>query len=620
MKNFKKIMALVVACVMIVGTMSLTGAATGEMTPDTSVTVGGLEVGDEVSFYKLIKWTPSVGWEWADGVETAATSAGVALPTLAVITGSVDMSDPDNPVYTPGVISAADGGKLAQVAQKLASATDVETVATGATSVTYEKPAYPDGATDEEKEQADIDYMGLYVALVKPAKADYLYNPIFVSADYNPDDTNTNTITVVDGTDAIEAPGLSYSDEAMAKKQKVELTKTSGVTTPAEDVQYDVKVGDTIPFTIDSIVPEFSTSYVDPMYEISDVMSTGLSLLDNPAIVVQVKDVAAEDEAASWRTLTITTDYTVTGKSKTGFTVALTDDYLAGHAVAENIKVTYSAQVDSIPDENVVKKDNTATVKFSNNPGDKDDYSLLEDKTYHYTFSLDANLLGNSEWENSELVKIGLSSNGQEIYNSTLSNGTEASVLQGAKFGLYTAVKGQDDATADVLYTNNNVTPAVTGEFISDANGKLNISGLDAGTYYLKEISAPAGYIKSNDTWKIVITPHYTTVPAGSYTNSGGILVNYDAYDYLDSYTIVVTNLTTNTDVTSSFTIDNGALESKKIAVSSTGENTTKLANTQGTELPSTGGMGTTLFYTIGAILVLGAGILLVSKRRMSAN
>ena len=42
--------------------------------------------------------------------------------------------------------------------------------------------------------------------------------------------------------------------------------------------------------------------------------------------------------------------------------------------------------------------------------------------------------------------------------------------------------------------------------------------------------------------------------------------------------------------------------------------------NTKGTELPSTGGIGTTIFYTLGTILVLGAGVLLVVKRRMGTR
>ena len=43
----------------------------------------------------------------------------------------------------------------------------------------------------------------------------------------------------------------------------------------------------------------------------------------------------------------------------------------------------------------------------------------------------------------------------------------------------------------------------------------------------------------------------------------------------------------------------------------------TKVNNQSGTELPSTGGIGTTIFYVVGAILVVGAGVLLVVKKRM---
>ena len=44
------------------------------------------------------------------------------------------------------------------------------------------------------------------------------------------------------------------------------------------------------------------------------------------------------------------------------------------------------------------------------------------------------------------------------------------------------------------------------------------------------------------------------------------------------------------------------------------------IVNNQGTTLPSTGGMGTTIFYLIGAVLVIGAGVLLVTRRRMKAE
>ena len=620
-KALRKMMALVIAMVMVLAMALPAMAATGELTPDTQVTVGGLEAKDSVKFVKLIKWVPGEGWAWADGFDAAVTAAQAGMSDadkakvadadakaalLKTITGWTTPAP-----ATAGQISAADGGLLAQIAQKMTAA-DTETVPDGAAagegSVTYSKPAYPDGATDAQKEQIDVDYMGLYAALVTPATADYLYNPIFVAADYNPDNTNTNSITVEEG-------ALSYQPAALAKKEKVTLTKKSG--TPeqgqtAADPMFDVAIGDTIPFTITSVVPAFSSSYVNPVYEISDTMDAGLELLTSPAIVVQVKD----KSASSWTTLTLNTEYTITpaNPATKGFTVVLKSDYLKANASEKDIQVTYSAKVTSIEDYNVNQKENTATVKFSNNPGDSSKYSLLEDKTNHYTFSLDANLLGNSDWENSELVKIGLKPDGTEITQETLDNRTEAGVLEGAKFGLYT------NEGCTTLYTNSNVTPAVTGEFTSDAHGKLNISGLDAGTYYLKEISAPAGYIKSTDVWEIKITPTYATVEAGSYTNDAGILVNYDAYDYLESYKVEVKNLTTNTTVTSDFAITNEGTHEKTATTSSDTDQTTKLNNTQGTELPSTGGIGTTLFYLIGTILVLGAGILLITRRRMSAK
>ena len=51
-----------------------------------------------------------------------------------------------------------------------------------------------------------------------------------------------------------------------------------------------------------------------------------------------------------------------------------------------------------------------------------------------------------------------------------------------------------------------------------------------------------------------------------------------------------------------------------------TGELDADIENKQGAELPSTGGIGTTIFYILGTVLVIGAGVLLVTRRRMSAN
>ena len=49
-------------------------------------------------------------------------------------------------------------------------------------------------------------------------------------------------------------------------------------------------------------------------------------------------------------------------------------------------------------------------------------------------------------------------------------------------------------------------------------------------------------------------------------------------------------------------------------------ESSSEIVNTKGVELPSTGGIGTTIFYVVGAVLILGAGVILVTRRRVNAN
>lgn len=150
--------------------------------------------------------------------------------------------------------------------------------------------------------------------------------------------------------------------------------------------------------------------------------------------------------------------------------------------------------------------------------------------------------------------------------------GTEKKALAGAKFKLFadpkcedgTEVKVKTDGVnyiVDGTSTKNNVmvSPASTGEF--------TIKGLKAGTYYLKEVEAPKGYNKLASAIKVVIT------------NGGQVQVEKPE------------GLTT---------VDKVEVENKT-----------------GTVLPSTGGAGTTMIYLVGALLVLGSGVVLATKRRV---
>ena len=103
----------------------------------------------------------------------------------------------------------------------------------------------------------------------------------------------------------------------------------------------------------------------------------------------------------------------------------------------------------------------------------------------------------------------------------------------------------------------------------TDINGAASFDGLADGTYYLVETKAPAGYNQLDKPVKVEVHVGENNAP-----------------------------VTSDTQLTV----------------------TAKVENQAGTLLPSTGGMGTTIFYVLGAVLVVGAGVLLVTKKRMSRN
>ncbi len=121
--------------------------------------------------------------------------------------------------------------------------------------------------------------------------------------------------------------------------------------------------------------------------------------------------------------------------------------------------------------------------------------------------------------------------------------------------------------------------PVVT-QVTSDSNGAFSFGGLKDGTYYLHEIKAPAGYNKLDKPRKIEIIPEF---------NEDGKLTDV-------KYKLDDEEVTAN--------------EGQTVVIA--------IENNKGSTLPSTGGMGTTILYIVGAVLVVGAGVVLFTKRRMS--
>lgn len=168
---------------------------------------------------------------------------------------------------------------------------------------------------------------------------------------------------------------------------------------------------------------------------------------------------------------------------------------------------------------------------------------------------------------------------------ANLGNGDTDHALADAEFKLY---KGADadkkyaafstattvDGTSVYKLTNWVTDAATATAVVTPASGNIKLEGLDEGTYYLEETKAPVGYNKLTAPIIVVIK---STLPT-----AGG-----DA-----SYTV-------------------------KYGETTPADHVVRVENKAGVELPSTGGMGTTIFYVVGGGLMVAAIVLLVTKKRM---
>lgn len=208
--------------------------------------------------------------------------------------------------------------------------------------------------------------------------------------------------------------------------------------------------------------------------------------------------------------------------------------------------------------------------------------------TVTYTAHLNENAVVNGSTDNKNKVQLQYSNNPRNsaywgftpesevcVYTYQLNNtkyhdeDKPGNELEGAGFRLYSDEACEHEVE---LYKEGDFYyPITTGktavEMKSAANGQFNVKGLDAGTYYLKETTPPAGYSACDKTPIVISATH-------------------------DEHNV---NLSGESNL-------NNKIINKKAG---------------GITLPSTGGIGTTLFYVIGGGLMVAAAVLLITKKRM---
>lgn len=350
------------------------------------------------------------------------------------------------------------------------------------------------------------------------------------------------------------------SDVPTSEKKVIDKNDTDGTETDWQD-SADYDIGDTVKFKLTGKVSSKYDDFKVYKFTFHDKESAGLTF-DPDSVVVKVDGKQ------------ITTGYVVQQNVNHGTTEnpnidtfdvvfddlkQIKDDEGTALVHAESvITVEYNSTLNTNAVIGSAGNPNVMHLEFSNNPNDAqggETGTTPDDKVIVFTYKTVIN-------------KVAKNSDG------------EFEPLDGAEFKLEKKV---NDSDAKGGYKWVSIAAVKNTEGTT-----FTFNGLDDGTYRLTETDTPSGYN--------TIEPIVFTITAEHEVVADDPKLTSMSVDGTDVFTV---------DIDSGKTTPAGSL-------------TADIENKKGTILPSTGGIGTTVFYVTGAILMLGAGVLLVSRKRVS--
>lgn len=381
----------------------------------------------------------------------------------------------------------------------------------------------------------------------------------------------------------------AYKDEKLPntikvvnEKPNIEKQVKTGVDAENKDVYgkaTDASVGDVVTWKVTAAVPSNVNKLAK--YILTDTMSSALTWESVAKANLTIEPNQNVDLAEG-------TDYTLTvpedGKEGGTWTIEFTTagkEKLAANNVT-SISVTFNT-----------KLNDNATV---NDKGNLNDASL----TYSNGFKSDKEGYPTQPDPKDEVIK-----NEASVYTFGMKvekvDGKDSSIkLQGAVFDLYLYKGSKENPTESDLKYHDGVK---VGSYTTDKDGKIHVSGLKNGTYYLVETQAPTYTVTENGETK---TYSYNLLKEPVKVV---VAVEYEVKETTTITTDANGNVTTNK-----------MIESKKYVGGDGGIYKVIIKNNKGFDLPTTGGFGTLLFSGIGVLLVVaGVGVLLSLKKKNRA-
>ncbi len=394
----------------------------------------------------------------------------------------------------------------------------------------------------------------------------------FAEGKYTITDLDAGYYLVKDKNDSVTGDD-SYTRFILKVVESVEVTPKSGIPTVEKKVKdvndstgeatdwqdsADYDIGDAVQFRLIGTLPENYADYATYKYIFHDTLSEGLTYNNDAKVYVENDGETRVD---------VTGSFTIS-ETDGALTVSIADlKAITAATISSTSKITveYTANLNANAVIGSAGNTNKVKLEYSNNPnvggGDKTGMTL-EDTVKVFTYKTVINKV-TFEGENGE----------QKV------------PLTGAEFKLEKFVKS--DEGADEYDGAKGTWTAIT-VVKNDAGTVFTFNGLDDGIYRLTETVTPAGYNTIEPIVFTVDAVHDTLKDDPTLTSLTGTAAVEDTIKFTDN-------------------LAEGSL-------------TTDVVNNAGSILPSTGGIGTTLFYVFGALLVVGAGVLLVVRKRMSVT
>ena len=448
------------------------------------------------------------------------------------------------------------------------------------------------------------------------------------------DVTTTANLEGTTGSDTLSKYLLEVIGDTKINAKDTGITPSKKIVDGNEKVAADsAAIGDTVTFEVTIPVPN-TKKYIDHfIFDMKDKLPAGMTFMGITSVKVGSADVpytltVAPAGSETYDTYTAPASAAAAVTTAGGQQIKLVFNNFKANAeaanptwIGQNMVITYTAVVNKNADFTSTGNENEVKFDYSNDPNHDYDGDIPtgndpmgetpESKTVTKLINIEILKVGDGDTTKKlEGAEFTITSS---EYTTTLVTGEKfelstytpdadkgETAITGTWYkladGTYTQTAPTDDtkakydnegkdtyqkiACSDVVTTPTGTTKTISA--VTNSDGKIVLEGLNAGTYTIKETKAPAGYNLDTSEYTIKI----------NWVKATDKVAGHFEKDSTSSSDVTFTDTT----ATASLTINNNS----------------------GTTLPSTGGIGTTIFYVVGSILVVAAGVLLITKKRMS--